>query len=151
MDLILLCPARSAESWSRASTAWRVTWSLSTKKGEQNFPATNVAKFLNQKAASNIIPKSTLENISSGNMINILLVSSPFLFNLTPQCNDNVLQYVSPRLKNQTRWAGIMLIEGQFWLVGCSVYCLHRNLVMFTREGSLIRLWTIAAITYSKQ
>ena len=45
---------------------------MSTKKEEQNFPATNVAKFSNQKAASNIIPKSTLENISSGNMINIL-------------------------------------------------------------------------------
>ena len=38
-----------------------------TKKEELNFPVTNAAKCLNQKEVSNIIPKFTLENISSGN------------------------------------------------------------------------------------
>ena len=42
---------------------------MSTKKEEPSFPATNVAKCLNQKAALNIIPKFTLGNISSGNII----------------------------------------------------------------------------------
>ena len=42
---------------------------MSTKREELNFHVTNAAKCLNLKAALNIIPKSTLENTSSGKMI----------------------------------------------------------------------------------